>query len=459
MGTAKWWRIGAVLMFGLFIAYLDRSNLSIALPGLSKDLGFAGPSFADTSSWTLTAFLFGYLAANLCGGFLTTRLDPKLALLSAVAVFSAATLLTSIVSSVGWLIFLRVVLGFAEGIYWPQQFRLAKAWFSDQEMSKGTAVIQYYGQYLALALGFFLFTPLYDGLGWRALFIISGLAGLGLVVPLYAVFLRSRPAGQAEDAEPAVTRGQADSGADPRPDSSPDSRPSSAADSQAASGSGLDSMADSPAGSGATKGLKAFGGSKFGLLVFSYFANGMLFWGITLWIPLVLQSLGFTGGSRGLFAALPYLLSLVLTVPMMALSDRTGKRVLIASSGLLVGGAFVGCLPLVSSPAAKLVMICIGMGYFTATYTSNLWAIAVNDLPPRVIGPATGIINGFGAGGGGIVAGLVVGQLRAATGSYLPGFAVLGVVAVIGGFALLWYGRLRARALRSPSTSTATATA
>jgi MFS family permease len=440
VGTAKWWRIGAVLMFGLFIAYLDRSNLSIALPGLSKNLGFAGSSFADTSSWTLTAFLFGYLAANLCGGFLTTRLDPKLALLGTVAVFSAATLLTSVVSSVGWLIFLRVVLGFAEGIYWPQQFRLAKAWFSDQEMSKGVAVIQYYGQYLALALGFFLLTPLYDALGWRALFIISGLAGLGLVVPLYAVFLRSRPAGRAKDAEPALTGGEA-----------------SGAGSMV--GSEADSGADSGAGSGAKKGLKAFGGRKFVLLVFSYFANGMLFWGITLWIPLVVQSLGFTGGSRGLFAALPYLLSLVLTVPMMALSDRTGKRVLIASSGLLIGGAFVGCLPLVSSPAAKLVMICIGMGYFTATYTSNLWAIAVNDLPPRVIGPATGIINGFGAGGGGIVAGLVVGQLRAATGSYLPGFVVLGVVAIIGGIALLWYGRLRARALRSPLANTATATA
>ncbi|OZM78814.1 MFS transporter [Pseudonocardia sp. MH-G8] len=391
-------------MFGLFVAYLDRSNLSIALPGLSEDMGFAGPTFADTSSWALTAFLFGYLAANLLGGFLTYRIDPKLTLIVTVAVFSTCTLLSGFVDSVGLLIALRVVLGFAEGIYWPQQFRVAKAWFTEREMSKGTAIIQYYGQYTALALGFFLLTPLYDALGWRPLFWITGLAGIVLVIPLYLAFLRSAPAG----ATPAV------------PPREPGTRTRMR-------------FAD-------------FGGSRFLLLVFSYFSNGMLFWGITLWIPLVIESLGFTGTSRGLLAALPYVLSLVLTVPMMAISDRTGKRVLIASSGLLVGGALVGAIPLVESPVGKLVLICVGMGYFTATFTSNLWAIAVTDLPPHLVGPATGIINGFGAGGGGIVAGFVVGQLRAATGSYLPGFVVLGVVAIIGGLALLAYGRLRPRA-------------
>ncbi|GAA5113805.1 MFS transporter [Pseudonocardia adelaidensis] len=399
----KWWRIGAVLMFGLFIAYLDRSNLSIALPGLSQDMGFAGDAFADTSSWALTAFLFGYLAANLLGGFLTYRVDPKLTLVVTVAVFSTCTLLAGFVHSVGLLIALRVVLGFAEGIYWPQQFRVAKAWFSEREMSKGTAIIQYYGQYAALALGFFLLTPLYDALGWRPLFWITGLAGIVLVIPLYLAFLRSAPAGSV----PAV------------PPREPGTR--------------------------SRMRFADFGGPRFLLLVFSYFSNGMLFWGITLWIPLVIEALGFTGTGRGLLAALPYVLSLALTVPMMSISDRTGKRVLIASSGLLVGGALVAAIPLVDSPVGKLVLICVGMGYFTATYTSNLWAIAVTDLRPDLVGPATGIINGFGAGGGGIVAGFVVGQLRAATGSYLPGFVVLGVMAIIGGLALLAYGRLRPR--------------
>jgi len=415
MARSKWWRIGATLMFGLFVAYLDRANLSVGLPGISKDLGFAGPSFAGTSSWALTAFLFGYLAANLLGGFLTSRLDPKITLVIAVAVFSLSQLLTGWTHSVGLLITFRVILGFAEGVYWPQQFRVAKAWFTDDELTKGTAIIQYYGQYLALALGFFLLTPIYDHLGWRPLFWITGAAGLLLVVPLYLWFLKSRPS-ETAPATPVQRPAQ------PRPKLT----------------------------------LSALGGPPFLLLVFSYFANGVLFWGITLWIPLVAKSFGFTGMMQGLVSAVPYLLSLALTVPLTIVSDRTGRRLPLAASGLIVGGLLMTALPLLGSPVAQMALICVAMGYFTATYTSNLWAIVVADLDPYAVGPASGIINGFGAGGGGIVAGFVVGHLLAATGSYVPGFVVLGCTAVVGGLAVVLYGRVR-RAPRSAAAPTTTA--
>jgi MFS family permease len=434
MAASKWWRIGATLMFGLFVAYLDRANLSVGLPGLSRDLGFAGASFASTSSWALTAFLFGYLAANLVGGFLTSRLDPKATLVVTVVVFSLSQLLTGWIHSVGLLIALRIVLGFAEGVYWPQQFRLAKAWFTDDEMTKGTALIQYYGQYLALALGFFLLTPIYDHLGWRPLFWITGAAGLLLVVPLYAGLLTSRPSAARPAAEaatdPAVEAATATTaGVGKAP----------AAGAERTPGPG----AQRPAQPRPRLTLAALGGPPFLLLVFSYFANGVLFWGITLWIPLVAKSFGFTGMMQGLLSALPYLLSLALTVPLTILSDRTGRRLPLAASGLFVGGVLMTGLPLLHSPSARMAVICIAMGYFTATYTSNLWAIVVADLDPHAVGPATGIINGFGAGGGGIVAGFVVGHLLAVTGSYLPGFVVLGCTALLGGCAVVLYGRVR----------------
>jgi MFS family permease len=60
MAQSKWWNIGGSLMVGLFVAYFDRTNLSVSLPQLSRDMGFAGDSFAVTSSWALTIFLMGY---------------------------------------------------------------------------------------------------------------------------------------------------------------------------------------------------------------------------------------------------------------------------------------------------------------------------------------------------------------------------------------------------------------
>ena len=46
------------------VAYLDRTNLSVAIRAVSQDMGFAGDRFAVTSSWALTSFLIGYAIAK-----------------------------------------------------------------------------------------------------------------------------------------------------------------------------------------------------------------------------------------------------------------------------------------------------------------------------------------------------------------------------------------------------------
>ncbi|MEV0612006.1 MFS transporter [Nonomuraea sp. NPDC050404] len=401
----KWLRISGLLLVGLFVAYLDRSNLSVGIKNIGADLGFSGDDFAATSSLALTAFLVGYLISNFLGGFLTARIDAKWILLVTVAGYSLCTFLIGFTDSVGVLIALRVGVGIFEGIYWPQQFRMAKAWFDDREMSRASALIQYYGQYLALALGFFLLTPIEASFGWRPMFWVLGAVGLVIVLPLYARFLPTAPGTTTTAAE---GRGRSD-----------------------------------------RKRLTfaAFGGWRFVLLVFSYFANGMLFWGITLFIPLIVPEFGFAPSAGGLLAAAPYLVSLVLTIPMMILADRTGRRAAIAISGLVVGGVLLAGVALTGSHVLQFALICLGLGYFTAAYTPNIWAIVVTDLPAHVVGPATGIINGFGAGGGGIVAGALVGALLAATGTYAVGLSVLGLVAIVGGLALLQYTRMRPAAL------------
>jgi MFS family permease len=395
----KWLRISGLLLIGLFVAYLDRSNLSVGIKNISTDLGFSGEEFAGTSSLALTAFLVGYLIANFLGGFLTARIDAKWILLATVAGYSLCTVLIGFADSVGVLVALRVGVGIFEGIYWPQQFRMAKAWFDDREMSRASAMIQYYGQYLALALGFFVLTPVEASFGWRPMFWVLGAIGLVIILPLYARFLPTAP--------------------------------------------GTTTVSTAGRRSGGRLTFAAFGGWRFVLLVFSYFTNGMLFWGITLFIPLIVPTFGFATSINGLLAAAPYLVSLVLTVPMMLLADRTGRRGPIAVSGLVVGGVLLAGVALTTNPVLQFALICLGLGYFTAAYTPNIWAIAVTDLPAHVVGPATGIINGFGAGGGGIVAGALVGALLAATGTYALGLSVLGLVAIIGGLALLLYTRMR----------------
>lgn len=402
----RWITVGLLLAVGLFVAYLDRSNLSIGIHGVARDLDFEGDAFPAISSLMLTAFLWGYLVSNLLGGVLTARFDAKWILLITVLGYSVCTLLIGFTHDVTTLIILRVGVGIFEGFYWPQQFRLAKAWFDESEMSRASAMIQYYGQYFALALGFFVMTPVYAALDWRPLFWILGAIGIVVIVPLYAFYLRSQPGASLF----APLRIATDKQSGPRERFT----------------------------------FSSLGGWKFVLIVFSYFTNGMLFWGITLFLPQTVATFELNPTLSGLAAATPYLVSLVLTIPMIAISDKTGKRGSIAVSGLIVGGVLIACLPFTSDPILEFILISLGLGYFTAAYTPNIWAIAVTRLSSSAVGPATGIINGFGAGGGGIVAGALVGALLAATGSYFTGFAVLGLAAIAGGLALAVYVRLTA---------------
>ncbi|WP_413739446.1 MFS transporter [Sodalis sp. RH14] len=397
MSHAKWYRIGGTLMIGLFVAYLDRSNLSIALPGMERDLGFSG---AATKSLALTGFLIGYAVANFFGGFLTYKLNPKTTIVSMVLIWSLAQVMTAWVTSPTLLIIYRIILGIAEGIYWPQQFRFARAWFTTDEITRGTNLIQFYGQFLALALGFLILTPIYDALGWEWIFYITGGLGLAIVVPLFLLFLKNAPDG----------------------------------------GSGAAAEEARPAGKLT---FQALGGYPFLLLIFSYFANGMLFWGITLFIPMLVHSLGFTGLWQGFASSLPYMLAIVFAIPMAYISDRTQKRGLIAASGLAVAGILLVMLPVIDNPVAKMALITLAIAYFTSSYTTNIWSIITSSVQPEAVGPAAGVINGIGAGGGGTTAGFVVGVLYSNTGSYLAGFSVIGAVAILGGLAVYLYTKIQ----------------
>jgi MFS family permease len=399
MKESKWWSIGGSLMLGLCVAYLDRTTLSVGLQAVAQDMGFAGERFAVTASLALTIFLVGYAVSNVLGGILTRRFDPKPVVIWTFALWSAATVYVGFTSSLAVLLACRLILGIAEGVYWPQQSRFAKAWFAPNERTKANAIIQYYGQYLALAFGFIVLTPIFHAFGWRSMFFLMGGIGLVIVVPLYMAKLR--PESEAPYRTAPV------------------------------------------AGSAGKLTLAALGGPAFFLLLISYVTQGMLFWGVTLWIPLAVQSVGFTGMSQAFASSLPYIAAVLLAVPMSRLSDRTGKRVLIAALGLLIPGILMMTLPLVQSGYAKLALITIALGYYASSYTPNIWSILQSSIEPQAIGPASGIINGIGAGGGGTIAGFLVGLLYRSTGSYMSGFVVLGALVIIGGISLLIYGRVQ----------------
>ncbi len=397
----KWFRIAGTLCFGLFVAYLDRTNLSVALPSLSADLGIDGAM----KSLVLTIFLIGYAFANVFGGICTRKAEPKTVVVLMVFIWSLATFCTGIIQSVFILLAFRFILGVTEGVYWPQQSRFARAWFSTNELTRANSIIQYYGQFMALALGFIILTPVYDAFGWRILFYITGGVGLLIIVPLYLKMLKKNDDAPYKEV--------------------------------------MDENGETPKLT-----LKSLGGPTFLMIVFTYVTQGMLFWGITLWIPMVAKSLGFSGIQQGLASAAPYLMAVVLAVPISYISDKTCKRSLIASLGLIIPGLLLVTLPVVEAPVVKMGIITIAMGYYASSFTPNIWSIIQKTVEPHAVGPASGIVNGLGAGGGGTIAGFLVGYMQSVTGSYMAGFVVLGILVILGGISLFMYGKIKSKEIK-----------
>ena len=52
----------------------------------------------------------------------------------------------------------------------------------------------------------------------------------------------------------------------------------------------------------------------------------------------------------------------------------------------------------------KLALITVALGYYASSFTPNIWSILQETVEPQAVGPASGIINGLGAGGGGAAA-------------------------------------------------------
>ena len=88
----------AWLVFCLFllsaIAFLDRTNISIAGIQISREFGLGNIPLG----WVFSAFLVGYAAFQVLAGWIAVRLGPRRALTLAVIWWAAFTLGTALVS-------------------------------------------------------------------------------------------------------------------------------------------------------------------------------------------------------------------------------------------------------------------------------------------------------------------------------------------------------------------------
>jgi ACS family tartrate transporter-like MFS transporter len=183
------------------------------------------------------------------------------------------------------------------------------------------------------------------------------------------------------------------------------------------------------AGRGHASVFAGFTSPKVWLLSTVYFLNTLVTYGVFLWLPKILRDLSGRAGWRlTVITSIPFVCALIGMILIGRHSDRTGERkrhvaacALIAATGLLVGSAFTGNLPML---VLSFAFSQIGQ----RSVMSVFWSI-----PPIVLGgtaAAAGIalINAIGNLGG-FVGPFVLGWLKDATGTYEAGLYFLAACA------------------------------
>jgi MFS transporter, ACS family, D-galactonate transporter len=393
------WTLVALLGLGVIIAYIDRTNLAIALASAEFKQFFA---LTDTGRGLLNSvFFWSYTIMQIPVGLLVDRFGVKRLMTISFVTWCLVAAATAVAGAFWELVALRLLLGVAESALFPAGL----AWLAKHvdERQRGLAAgIFVSGSKWGPAVASPLATWLILGYGWRTMFFLLGLGGLVWVIPWMVL-----------------------AGADP-----PASRRLHAVNQRI------------EPSFGALFQTRAMWATVIGTFCYNYF----LFFSLT-WMPAYLvESRNLTLTSMSIYTMFSFAGTGTVAILAGAAADwmiRRGASALntrrwFTIAGLLAASTEVfGAMSESTGVAVFFTIFSMtGLGLATANY----WAITQTLLPGIAPGRVAGIQN-TALNLAGIVAPIITGWLKQVTGSYTAPMQTIWVFLIIGVAAYLFLAR------------------
>ena len=169
--------VSAVFVAAMFINIMDGTVVNVALPTLSRY--FAAP--IGSVSGVVTAYLVALAVAMPASGWFGDRFGGRNVLLAAITVFTAASALCGLATSLPELVAFRALQGLGGGTLIPVGMTMITRAFPPAERIKANQVL-IIPTLLAPALGPVIGGALVDGLSWRWIFYINLPVGAAAVL-------------------------------------------------------------------------------------------------------------------------------------------------------------------------------------------------------------------------------------------------------------------------------------
>jgi MFS family permease len=181
------WKIITLLAITFGLVGLDRFILPVILQSpnstMAADLGLTpadGGAMAGYlgMAWGVSAFVMGYLA---------DKLGRRSVLIPAILVFSLMSVFSGLAGSVIALVFVRVIMGIAEGPVASTGVAVAVEASKPSRRGLNNGIFQCMVSLFGLALGPIIATRLLDSHSWHTVFMLVGIPGLVMAVMAWLV--------------------------------------------------------------------------------------------------------------------------------------------------------------------------------------------------------------------------------------------------------------------------------
>ena len=386
----------------VFICYIDRVNISVAIIPMAEDLGWS----LDTQGLVLSSFFIGYLLLQVVGGRLADRFGGKVVLGAGVLLWSLFTFLTPPAAFVGMgvLIFTRIAMGMGEAVTFPSIYALYSRWVPLQERSRAIGLTNSaipMGTVFALVV-----TPyIVEALGWEWAFYLFGAVGA-----VWFLFWQRSVASKPTD-DPAVTPQEMEiinAGATPREDGE------------------------------AVPWRALLTAMPVWAIIVAHFCNNWSLYVLLSWLPtFVNKGLGVDYSSVGWFTMIPHIASFVFLNLAGNIADRiiaggmdVGRvRKLMQSIGF--GGLTVALTVVGYVETAWMAIAVMAIGNALGAFVTGGFAVNHMDVAPKHAGTLMGITNTAGTIPG-IIGVFVSGLILEATGSWVLVFQLAAGVTLFG---------------------------
>jgi len=394
-----------------FINYLDRANLAVAAPVLSKSLGITPARMG----LIFAAFGWSYTLMQVPVSWLIDRFGPRVLYGIAVIGWSAFTGCIGLASGFAALIGCRLGLGVFEAPAFPINSRVCTAWFPSHE--RGWAIGLYTGaEYVGLAFCTPILVWLMVTWGWPAIFFVSGALGILLGAAWYGWYRDPKNHEGVNQAELDYIK----------------------------QGGGLgDTVAESKRVRWAEAKHLFKHRSLWGMYIGQFANTSTLFFFMT-WFPSYLVTEKHMALLKiGNYGAVPYMAAIAGVLVGGWWSDwmlRRGystslSRKLPTITGLLLSCSIIGAN---YTNNFNIVIGFMSVAFFGQGIASAIaWALLSDIAPREMVGTTSGVFN-FSANLGGTTSPMVVGFIVGATHSFTNALVYAACVALVGALSYIF---------------------